>query len=110
MQDAKTAKTPMSDRALVPNENEATPKEAKVYQETVGSIMFAMLETRPDIAFATSIVSRFAQNPSRAHIKAVNDILRYLSGSRTQGITYGGGDLKIIGYSNKEDLGSHKHR
>ena len=40
----------------------------------VGSIMFAMTESRPDIAFNTSIVSRFAKNPSNAHIEAVKMI------------------------------------
>lgn len=50
--------------------------------------------------------SRFAQNSGRSHTKAVKDILQYLSGSRTRGITFGGkdGDLKITGYSKEGDL------
>ena len=36
------------------------------------------------------------RNPGRSHITAVKDILRYLSGSRTRGITYGGGDFYRI--------------
>lgn len=57
LQEAKTAKISMSDGAPVPNDKQATPKEIKDYQETAGSLMFAMLGTRPDIAFATSTIS-----------------------------------------------------
>lgn len=48
------------------------------YQVMVGSTMFAMIESRPDIAFAISIVSRFAKNTSNAHIEAVKMIIRCL--------------------------------
>ena len=80
----------MSDGAPVSKEKQATPKEIKDYQDTVGSLILAMLGTRPDIAFATSMDSRWAQNPDQSYIKAVKDLLRYLSGSRIRGITYGG--------------------
>lgn len=58
---AKTATTPMKKTSLLaPNTKQATPKEIKDFQAVVGSIMFAMLETRPDVAFAVSAVSRYA--------------------------------------------------
>ena len=37
------------------------------YQSAVGSLMYAMLETRPDIAFAVSVVSQYGFNPTEAH-------------------------------------------
>ena len=40
--------------------------------------MYAMLGTRPDIAYAVSVVSRFAANPDQSHKSAVTRILRYL--------------------------------
>ena len=72
-----------------------------------GSLMFFMVETRPDIAFAISVVSQFAKNPSRQHTKAVKTIMRYLKATRSVGITYGGeegggGDLTIKGYSDSD--------
>ncbi len=70
-----------------------------------GSIIFSMVETRPDITFATSVVSRFAKNPSHQHSEAVKTILQYLKATRDTGITYGGekrGDLIIKGYSNSD--------
>ncbi len=54
----------MKETPIEPNEKEATAAERERYQRMIGSIMFSMLETRPDIAFATFVVSRFAKNPS----------------------------------------------
>ena len=77
--------------------------------------MFSMVETGPDIAFATSVVSQFAKNPSRQHTKAVKTIMRYLKATRSIEITYGeeegrGGDLTIKGYSNSDWAGDHTTR
>ncbi|GAA0159778.1 hypothetical protein LIER_16482 [Lithospermum erythrorhizon] len=44
----------------------------------VGSLMYAMMCTRPDIAHAVGVVSRYMSNPGREHCKAVKWILRYL--------------------------------
>jgi hypothetical protein len=57
---------------------EATKEDVKWYQRAVGSLMYAMLGTRPDIAYAVSVVSRFAANPDQLHKAAVTRILRYL--------------------------------
>lgn len=59
--------------------------------------MFSMIETRPDIAFATlvasqftkNVASQFTKNPSHQHIKVVKTIFQYLKGSKKQKITYG---------------------
>lgn len=108
---AKPCNTPMREDFLIPNEKQATEAEVKNYQAMVGSIMFAMIESRPDIAFATSLVSRFAKNPSKAHIEAVKMILRYLHTTRTRGITYGrDSDLDIIGYSDSDWAGDRDTR
>ena len=72
-----------------------------------------MVETRTDIAFATSVVSRFAKNPSHQHTEAVKTILQYLKATRDTGITYGGeqgGDLIIKGYSDSDWAGDHTTR
>lgn len=108
---AKPCNTPMREDYLVPNEKQATEADIKNYQAMVGSIMFAMIESRPDIAFATSLVSRFAKNPSKAHIEAVKMILRYLHTTRTRGITYGGNsDFNITGYSDSDWAGDKDTR
>ena len=76
--------------------------------------MLSMVETRPDIAFATSVMSRFAKNPSRQHTEAVKTIMQYLKATKTVGITYGGneggGNLTINGYSGSDWAGDHSTR
>ena len=79
----------------------ATKEEIQHYQSLVGSLMYAMVETRPDIAYTVSIVSRFASNPTKNHFGAAKRILRYLKGTIHHGITYNK-DSELIGYSNTD--------
>lgn len=67
----------MREDFLIPNEKQASETNIEKDQ-TMGSIMFAMIESRPDIAFATSVVCGFAKTPSSAHIEAVKMIIQYL--------------------------------
>lgn len=60
------------------------------YQGMTGSLMFFIVETRSDIAFAISIASCFSKKPSQQYIKAVKTILHYLKGSKNYNIPYGG--------------------
>lgn len=94
-------------------ESQATAVEIEKYQQMTGSLMFSMVETRPDIAFATAFAAHFSKNPSHQHTKAVKTILKYLKGSRERGITYGGTSeeaLKIQGYSDSDWAGDKESR
>lgn len=76
------------------------------------SLMFFMFETRTNIVFATSIVSRFAKNPFYQYAKAVKIIIRYLKAIRSIGITYSkkegeGEDLTIKRYSDSDWASNH---
>jgi len=69
------------------------------YAGAVGSLMYAMLCTRPDICFAVGLVSRYQSNLGTAHWQAVKRIMRYLRGTTDLVLCYQGGDLKLRGYS-----------
>ena len=70
------------------------------YASAVGSIMYAMTCTRPDVAFALSMVSRYQGNPGKAHWTAVNNILKYLQRTKDWVLTLGGSDdLRVVGYN-----------
>lgn len=74
-------------------------------------LMFSMFETRPDIAFAISIASRYAKNPSHQHTEAVKTILKYMKGSKHRGITYGGQEkLLVEEYSDSDWAGDLESR
>ena len=60
------------------------------YREAVGSLMYAAMGTRPDIAFATSTVAQFCDNPGWIHWEAVKRIFRYLLGTKKLELVYGG--------------------
>ena len=51
------------------------------YVSTIGSLMYAMVCTRPDIANAVGVVSRFTSRLGKQHWEVVKWILRYLKGS-----------------------------
>ena len=110
---AHAVNTPMKETALLlpRTEDQALSAERERYQGMTGSIMFSMVETRPDIAFATSVASRFAKNPGHQHTKAVKTILQYLKGSRERGITYGGQEEPLVeGYSDSDWAGDKESR
>ena len=68
----------------------ATSEDMRRYQSAVGSLMYDMLGSRPDIAYAVGMVSRFCTNPNSQHWVAGKRIFRYLAGTREIGLTYGG--------------------
>ena len=85
MEDSKVAVTLIdanrSNLVPAPKDYVASQSEIKDYQRAIRSLMYAMLRSRPDIAFIVSMVSRFALNPTAEHITAVKRILRYLKGT-----------------------------
>ncbi|GJR94831.1 retrovirus-related pol polyprotein from transposon TNT 1-94 [Tanacetum coccineum] len=59
------------------------------YANDVGSLMYLMVCTRPDIVYAISIMSRYLSNPGKNHWEAVKWILKYLKGTADVGLVYG---------------------
>nr|GEX09667.1 hypothetical protein [Tanacetum cinerariifolium] len=58
------------------------------YSSAVGSLMYAMVCTRPDLAHVVSVVSRYMHNPGKMHWEAVKCILRYLKGTSNIGLSF----------------------
>src|SRR3982750_3575351 len=69
------------------------------YASTIGSIMYAMLCTRPDVCLDISIVGRYQSNPGVEHWTAVKNILKYLKRTKDMFLVYGGDkELVVNGY------------
>lgn len=62
--------------------------DATLFRGMIGSLLFAAVGTRPDIATAVSILSRHMESPTKAHVTAARNICRYLSGCTSLGLTY----------------------
>lgn len=72
------------------------------YASAVGSLMYAMLCTRPDICYAVGVVSRYQSNPGQEHWVAVKHILKYLKRTRDMMLVYTSNDLVIQGYTDSD--------
>jgi len=69
------------------------------YASAIGSIMYAMICTRPDVANALCIASRYQANPGEQHWMAVKCILKYLRRTKDLLLVYGGEDLQFRAFT-----------
>ncbi|CAI7855174.1 unnamed protein product [Closterium sp. NIES-53] len=62
------------------------------YPELIGSLMYAMVSTRPDLAYPISVLARFvgAGKHTEEHWQAAKRVLRYLRGTKDYVLTLGG--------------------
>ncbi|KAM1427662.1 hypothetical protein ACFXTO_020187 [Malus domestica] len=73
------------------------------YASAIGSLMYAMICTRPDIAYAVSITSRYQSNPGLEHWAAVKTVLKYLRRTKDMFLVYGGAaELRVEGYTDAD--------
>ncbi|KAE8731332.1 Detected protein of unknown function [Hibiscus syriacus] len=104
MQDAKPVSTPLGVHFRLSKEQSPKTEEERVhmvkvsYASAIGSLMYAMVCTRPDIAHAVGAVSRYMNNPGKVRWEAVKWILRYLRGTTNKALCFKGGDNILTGY------------
>ena len=68
----------------------ADPELRKRYQTVIGSLLYLMLGTRPDISFAVTKMAQFAANPTEDHLSHALYICRYLVGTPNYRLRYDG--------------------
>jgi len=76
------------------------------FQMVIGSLLYLMLGTRPDIAFAVTHLLRHAANPSQDHLNKALYICRYLIGTSTYSLVYNGGSGAGLTACTDSDWGS----
>lgn len=73
------------------------------YQSMVGSLMYAMLGSRPDLSFAINKLSQFGANPTEEHLLAAQHALQYLRTTEDLQLTYGISDsTDFHGYTDSD--------
>ena len=87
MAEAKPVQTPLDKDNT--NETNAPLQHAVPYREAIGSLMFLATVTRPDLAFAVSVVARSMEQPTENDWRKVKRIFRYIKGTISLGIKYG---------------------
>ncbi|KAM1128224.1 hypothetical protein ACFX15_037517 [Malus domestica] len=85
---------------------EVKKMQAKPYASLIGSLMYATICTRPDIAFIVGMLGRFQENPGEAHWVAAKKVLRYLQRTKTHMLVYGRtNSLELMGYTDSDLAG-----
>ena len=109
MSDCKPISTPMEVKSSLPSLLETPATASNIpYRQAIGKLIYAASGTRPDIAFATSILSRHLQAFNHQHWDAVKRILRYLQGTIHYGLVFSSGGsnpLILEGYSDADWAG-----
>jgi hypothetical protein len=69
------------------------------YRSMVGSLMYAMLGTRPDLCFPVSVLCRSLDNPKQVHVDLLKQVYAYLRVNRDRGLFYPtGSSMEVSGY------------
>ena len=81
-------------------------------RQAIGCLMFLMVGTRPDIAFAIGKLAQHCADPRESHWSGVKRVLRYLRGSQRLGLVFCKDDLdtELHGYSDADWGGCLKSR
>lgn len=95
MQDCNKTATPLAEKCELTKDDspdagsdEQIEMQAYDYRGLVGSISYLAQTTRPDLSFASHLLSKFLNNPGKTHWKAAKHVLRYLRGTSDVGLTY----------------------
>ena len=93
------------------NQYEIDQMKEKPYASADGSLQYAQVCTRPDLAFVTGVLGRYQENPGIEHWKMVKKALCYVPGTKDLMLTYRSSDsLEIRGYSDADFAGDKDDR
>ena len=96
MEDCNSNRTPCTKEALASDDAGEPMEDAWNYRSVVGMLLYLSTNTRPDIAYAVSQVARFSHNPKKSHASAVKTLIRYLSGTKDQGVIFKRPDAMMV--------------
>ena len=107
MLDCKPIDTPIEQNHCLAEYPDQIPTDRARYQRLVGRLIY-LAHTRPDVAYAVSVVSQFMHNPSENHMNAVLRILRYLKSAPGRGVMFSkhNNPLEVCGFTDADWAGS----
>lgn len=91
MENAKTSRIPMMTGFLQQKEEELMQNQGE-FQNLIGCLVYIAVNTRPDVAIATSILGQRVSNSTTAYWNEAKRILRYLKGTADHELHLGGGE------------------
>lgn len=108
MENAKLAPTPLP-TGWQPTErtDKANPKLVREYQTIIGSLLYIMIGTRPDISYAVTTLAKFSANPTEEHLNKAKYVIRYLLGTRKYALEFNGYSGKGLSAYTDSDWGTN---
>jgi hypothetical protein len=88
--------TPISSNELLFNQKHASPAKIQNYQRKIGSLLFAAISIRPNIAFAILRLAKFLNHLNSAYYKAADRALMYLYNTRQLFLYFGGQNNLVV--------------
>ena len=107
LSECNPTKYPMDPKEQLTKDDGGKRVDTTNYKSLVGGLRY-LVHTRPDVAFAVGMVSRYMEAPTVMHLNAVKRILRYVRGTAELGLVYSkeNGNNILTGFSDS-DLASH---
>jgi hypothetical protein len=101
MQDCHSVSTPLDpNHKLRSGTSDERTDDITLYQQIIGSLMYTVTGTRPDLAYSVTHLSQFSSAPTSTHLQAAKRVLRFLKGTRDVKLTYKlGQPLVLEGFS-----------
>ena len=107
MAECNSTKYPMDPKEIMTKDEGGKSVDATQFKSLVGGLRY-LVHTRPDIAYAVGMVSRYMERPTTMHMNAVKRILRYIKGTLQFGLTYTqkSGNNVLTGFSDSDLAGN----
>ena len=80
------------------------------YSEAIGSVLWPVVVSRPDAAYAVGVLAQFIQNPGLVHWEALKRLINYLGWTKNYWLTFGGRCKTLVEGFCDADWASNKHR
>ena len=111
LEDCKSKTVPLSTSLqLTKSDGEYLDKSTYTYTHLIGSLLYLSVCTRPDIAQAVGVLSKYISEPRVAHWQAAKGLMRYVASTREQGIMFGRAPGIVLGYCDADYAGDLDNR
>lgn len=94
--------TPAASDAKLIKDDGSKSVDQNLYQSIVGSLLYAAVSTRPDIAEAVGVLCKFNSCPTEIHMTAAKRVLRYLKGTMDLGLVFAKVGEPMVGYTDAD--------
>ena len=83
-------------KVISKNTSESKPDDIKHYQQLIGSLIYAVMGTQPDLTYVIIKLFQYMTNPSAVYLGAAKQVLRFLKGTRDQKLCYQYGQPLVL--------------